>query len=184
MSSAFESKTWKLRLAKIWPCTCALRRDIIQRREPVSSFPAADHIRVRVDSLANTQSGLVKIQSQSLIIKWTFKRLVLGCIDADFCKQILIGISYLFEKNIEKRDMERDWKMKSSWRDLQDLHAFAPLRPQYFSKLSSNVSSSLLEILQHSAFLTGCWAKVVIFRIYVNETFSEFRGISPIFQTL
>ena len=34
--------------------------------------------------------------------------LVLGCIDADFCKEILVGISYLFEKKIEKKDMGRD----------------------------------------------------------------------------
>ena len=39
---------------------------------------------------------------------------------------MLIGVSYLFEKKIEKRD--------SSWRDLQ---AFAPLRPQYLSKFLS-----------------------------------------------
>ena len=37
-----------------------------------------------------------------------FEGLVLGCIDADFFKQILVGISYLFEKKIEKRDMGRD----------------------------------------------------------------------------
>ena len=34
-----------------------------------------------------------------------FKRLVLGCIEAKFGSQILVGISYLFEKKIEKRDM-------------------------------------------------------------------------------
>ena len=37
-----------------------------------------------------------------------FERLVLGCIDADFCKYIHVGISYLFEKKIEKMDMGRD----------------------------------------------------------------------------
>ena len=31
-----------------------------------------------------------------------FEGLVLSCIDADFCKEILVGISYLFEKKIEK----------------------------------------------------------------------------------
>jgi len=31
-----------------------------------------------------------------------FKGLVLGCIDADFCKQTLIGIAVWFEKKIEK----------------------------------------------------------------------------------
>ena len=37
-----------------------------------------------------------------------FARLVLGCIEAKFCKKICVGISYLFEKKIEKRDMGRD----------------------------------------------------------------------------
>ena len=37
-----------------------------------------------------------------------FLGLVLGCIEAKFCNQILVGISYLFEKKIEKRDMERN----------------------------------------------------------------------------
>ena len=29
------------------------------------------------------------------------------------------------------------YSLESSWRDLQDLHSFAPLRPQQFSKISS-----------------------------------------------
>ena len=37
-----------------------------------------------------------------------FRGLVLFCIDAKFCKKIFVGISYLFEKKIEKRDMGRD----------------------------------------------------------------------------
>ena len=46
-----------------------------------------------------------------------FKRLVLGCIEAS--------------------NFASKYSSESSWRDLQDLHAFAPLRPQYFSKFSS-----------------------------------------------
>ena len=37
-----------------------------------------------------------------------FRGLVLFCIDAKFCNKIFVGISYLFEKKIEKRDMGRD----------------------------------------------------------------------------
>ena len=37
-----------------------------------------------------------------------FTVLVLGCSEAKFCKKICVGISYLFEKKIEKRDMGRD----------------------------------------------------------------------------
>ena len=32
-----------------------------------------------------------------------FEGLVLGCIDADFCKYILVGIAICFEKNIKKK---------------------------------------------------------------------------------
>ena len=53
----------------------------------------------------------------------------LGCIEAKFCKQILVGISYLFEKKIEKRDMGRDcWKALA---EIYTMHSFAP-----FSKLN------------------------------------------------
>lgn len=45
-----------------------------------------------------------------------FARLVVGCIAADFCKQVFV---------------------RNSWRDLQDLHVFASLRLQKFSKQSS-----------------------------------------------
>ena len=31
------------------------------------------------------------------------------------------------------------YSLESSWRDLQDLHAFAPLRPQYFRNFSSKI---------------------------------------------
>ena len=37
-----------------------------------------------------------------------FEKLVLGCIETNLCIQILVGISYLFEKKIEKRDMGKD----------------------------------------------------------------------------
>ena len=50
-----------------------------------------------------------------------FERLVLGCIEATFCKRIL---------NIS------NYSMESSWRDLQDLHTFAPLRPSHFNTRS------------------------------------------------
>ena len=40
------------------------------------------------------------------------------------------------------------WKKESSWRDLQDLHAIAPLRPQYFRKNSSNRVAFFGKILQ------------------------------------
>jgi len=38
---------------------------------------------------------------------------------------------------LSKPNLARKYSLESSWRDLQDLHAFAPLKPQYFSKISS-----------------------------------------------
>ena len=45
-----------------------------------------------------------------VILKSNFEvsGLVFSCIETKFCKKILVGISYLFEKKIEKRDMGRD----------------------------------------------------------------------------
>ena len=43
-----------------------------------------------------------------LLASANFGELVLPCIEAKFCKKICVGISYLFEKKIEKRDMGRD----------------------------------------------------------------------------
>ena len=50
----------------------------------------------------------------------------------------------------------RKYSLESSWRDLQDLHAFAPLRPQYFRKKSSNVF----------AFFGKCLQKFLIFELF------------------
>ena len=45
-----------------------------------------------------------------------FEGLVLGCIDADFCKLILVGISYLLELAI-------CWKALA---EIYTMHSFAP----------------------------------------------------------
>ena len=60
------------------------------------------------------------------------------------------------------------YSLESSCRDLQDLHAFAPLRPQYFRKKSSNFF----------AFL----AKFTHVRNNVIEFCSEFDDILPEFR--
>ena len=36
-----------------------------------------------------------------------FERLVLDCVDADFCKVIFVGIGILFEKEVERRGQGR-----------------------------------------------------------------------------
>ena len=56
-------------------------------------------------------------------IKW----LVFGSIEADFASK---------------------YSLESSLRDLQDLHAFAPLRPQYFRNVSSKCFVFFGKILQ------------------------------------
>ena len=54
---------------------------------------------------------------------------------------------------VSKPNFASKYSLESSWRDLQDLHAFAPLRPQYFSKFSSNfLAFSKLDILKSSIF--------------------------------
>ena len=40
---------------------------------------------------------------------------------------------------VSKPIFARKYSLESSWRDLHDLHAFAPLRPQYFRKFSSRI---------------------------------------------
>ena len=63
--------------------------------------------------------------------KWAnFIGLVLFCIDAKFCKKIRVGMMDFRWKHIGKRD-----SLKSSWRDLQDLHAFVPLSIQICFKV-------------------------------------------------
>ena len=62
------------------------------------------------------QGGSVKIKSQGWKIKWTSR----GSFSA-----------------VSTPIFASKYSLESFWRDLQDLHAFAPLRPQYFSKISS-----------------------------------------------
>ena len=59
-----------------------------------------------------------------------FIGLVLFCIDAKFCKK---------------------YSLESSWRDLPDLKAFAPLRPQYLSKDVSNLFAFFGKIFPQNA---------------------------------
>ena len=50
---------------------------------------------------------------------------------------------------LSKPNFESTYSFESSWRDLQDIHAFAPPRPQYFSNFSSNfLAFSKLEMLR------------------------------------
>ena len=54
---------------------------------------------------------------------------------------------------VSKQNFASKYSLESSRRDLQDLHAFAPLRPQYFSKSSSIFGAfSKLHILKSSIF--------------------------------
>ncbi len=57
-----------------------------------------------------------------------FERLVLGCIDAEFCKQILVG--KLLTRSTRFTFM-RLWEKRT------DLHTSAPLRSQNVSQISS-----------------------------------------------
>ena len=75
---------------------------------------------------------------------------------------------------VSKPNFASKYSLESSWRDLQDLHAFAPLRPQYFSKFSSNfLAFSKLDMLKSSIFSNF----VVIFADF-HEIWSDFLRFS------
>ena len=69
--------------------------------------------------------------------------------------------------------LQKKYSLESSWRDLQDLHAFAPLRPQYFRKNSSFFPHFLAKFCKISLFLSSF--RWVLLRFRWN-----FVGISPI----
>ena len=59
------------------------------------------------------------------------------------------------------------YSLERSWRDLQDLDAFVPLRPQYFSKLSSNFFAFFGKItdlnstkIHHFEFFSSIFAQI------------------------
>ena len=58
--------------------------------------------------------------------------LVLGCIEADFAVQILVGIGIWFKKEIEKKK-----------KALDEMTTSAPLRPPTFSKFASRILSGV-----------------------------------------
>ena len=70
----------------------------------------------------------------------------------------------------------RKYSLESSWRDLQDLiiHAFAPLRPQYFRKISSNFFAFFGKISNFSKFR--------YFRILFIDFCSDFYEILSEFR--
>ena len=102
----------------------------LEKRQGLHIRPAVDHAlhgaRRDVQD-ADLAVGLIRKLNHLGILKSTkinellanFVRPVLGCLDADFQKQ-----------KVTKNSSE------SSQRYLQDLRAFAPLRPQYFSIIS------------------------------------------------
>ena len=78
----------------------------------------------------------VKIKSLGGVNMWKLKQTLRGSFSA-----------------VSTPNFASKYSLESSWRDLQDLHAFAPLRPQYFSKCSSNfLAFSKLDILNSSIF--------------------------------
>ena len=69
----------------------------------------------------------------------------------------------------------------------QDVHTFAPLRPQYFSKLSSKFSLILLEILQHLHFWLNFEPKSSFFAYMLMKHFrnlAEYLRFFKLFRIL
>ena len=71
--------------------------------------------------------------------------------------------------SVSTPNFARKYSLESSWRDLQDLHASASLRPQYFSKISS-IFWIFRQFLQNLIFF-------IEFCSDFDENFSEFRRI-------
>jgi len=74
-------------------------------------------------------------------IKW----LVLGCIEAVFLQV-----------------NSTECSLESSWRDLHDLHSFAPLRPQQFSKCSSRML-----VIRSQFFKQRCQKFSIVLQMFV-----------------
>ena len=105
-------------LVKSFPTNIYLQKSAsIQPRTSLSKFGGKfNSLFIRVLSRepdATGRGGSVKIISHSLKIKWTLR----GSFSA-----------------VSTPKFASKYSLESSWRDPQDLHAFAPLRPQYFSK--------------------------------------------------
>jgi len=93
----------------------------------------------------------VKVKSQG----WRIKRTLRGSFSA-----------------VSKPKFATKYSLDSSWRDLQDLHAFAPLRPHYFSKNSPKcLAFARLEMLKRLQFVSNF---VAIFADF-NEICLDFR---------
>jgi len=116
-----HTKTRKGQDAKIWFIRCT------EHLEEISCVPTSWGrrqllyilavlllaIRRIPDGNGAGRGGSVKIKSHSLKIKWTLR----GSFSA-----------------VSTPIFSSKYSLESSWRDLQDLHAFALLRSQYFSK--------------------------------------------------
>ena len=78
---------------------------------------------------------------------------------------------------VSKPNFASKYSFESSWRDLQDLHAFARLQSQIICKFSSN---KLLQIAQWKLWKFRQWNHQVFrsFRAEFNEICSKFWEIS------
>ena len=100
-------------------------------------------------SAARGRSGSVKITSQG----WIISRTLRGSFSA-----------------VSTPNFARKYSLESSWRDLQDLHAFAPLRPQYFRNVLSIFFEFFGKILQKFVifeFFSLIFAKILM-KFYRN----------------
>ena len=140
--------------------------------------------------------GSVKIKSYGWKIKWTLRGSFSA--DADFCKSIFVGKlltrstiftcfctaqTRIFQQHFvfflcvfdvrNAKKFATKYLLESSWRDLQHLHAFAPLRPQYFRIFSSIFFAFFGKICKISLFLNS-------FHWFLLRFWWNFVGISPI----
>ena len=77
-------------------------------------------------------------------------------------------------QNLQVNILNNKYSLESSWRDLQDLHAFAPLRPEYFRKFSSNFFAfSTWEMIKTFDFYQiSSWFSLILMKF--ARLFSDF----------
>ena len=111
----------------------------------ISNMSAETQAQTRTENCSHEQCMQpYALRKMRRMKKWiesppNFERLVLGCVEAAFCK---------------KKSLE------SSWRDLQDLHTFAPLRSQIFSQKSSTCFREWIMNLRFLSFYTSNFVSI------------------------
>ena len=155
------------------PCPC-WHAAFFKNTSPGDRCPPADPSGAYLRGDRRVRGSAPEVRQRT----WTERYLLGGRVAkleffVEFCKFLVGSFSA-----VSKRKFARKYSLESSWRDLQDLHAFAPLRPQYLSKFSSRI----FEIF--SQFFRQHRQNCSMFVPIRAETSPNFVGISQIIQKM